>query len=292
MAETNKEIIYSRLQAQVGKDVALFCMCAVFDVPYSEETGAESWEEYIETVGGGSFAEGQTDVNAAILAGMPTQDRWSTIWGDGYTETDYRQLDDLYRTMTAQLDSTGGIDPQQDDTARTCARMALNRNKLILNYKDKDSISTANTLDKMIRDNLKDSNMRKADILPSAQQRLDGIVDALRKKYGLEMEMTQDDVFSAFYRWCKKKKYPYTVDAAEHMIMLILNLIQKNDDMQELYSAPEDMDFGPYAAEFEKEPNEAEKEAYEYLGLIRGEWEKGSDANADGTGLAERHGLD
>lgn len=276
-ANTEQKIIYSRLESLIGRDMALYCLCAVYDVPYFAENEAENWIEYCEqTEGYGDFASGQTDANAALLAGMPTQERWATIWGDGYTEADYRQLDDLYRTMTAQLDSTGGIDPQQDDTARTCARMALNRNKLILNYQDKDSISTANTLDKMIRDNLKDSNMRKADILPSAQQRPDGFVDALKKKYGLTMEMTKEDVMQAFFNWCRSMHYSETVDAVEHMAMEILNTMQKNDDLPELTDLPNGFDFGPYEAQFEKEPNETETEVYDYMGYVRGEYHDGT----------------
>lgn len=269
----DRELTYMRLAPIIGREMTLYCMCAVLNLRYSAGSGAESWAEYAESVEKGEFADGETEANEALLAGMPTQDRWETLWGEGYSEADYKQLDDLYRTMTAQLDATGGIDPQQDDTARTCARMALNRNKLISNYKDKDAISTANTLDKMIRDNLKDSNMRKADILPTATQKLPTIVDVLRKNLKLNIDnFTQDDVWAAFYAWCKKKKYPFTMDAVEHILMLILNLIQKNDDMQELYKAPGEMDFGPYEAEFEKEPNEIENEVYEYGGYVRGEW--------------------
>lgn len=273
-----QELTFSRLSSTVGRDIALYCMCAVYDLPYFSENDADTWGEYCESVESGDFLSGEKDVNAALLAGMPTQDRWATIWGDGYTEADYKQLDDLYRTMTAQLDSTGGIDPQQDDTARTCARMALNRNKLILNFRDKDSISTANTLDKMIRDNLKDANMRKADILPSAQQRPDGFVDALKKKYGLTMEMTKDDVLQAFFNWCHSKHYPETVDAEEHAMMAILRTMQKNDDLPEPTELPETFDFGPYEAQFEKEPNEMEQDAYRYLGIVRGEYKR-EDSN-------------
>lgn len=269
------EATFARLKGIIGTDMAIYCLCAVENMQYDPGSEAQTWREYCEDAPSGEFSDGVTDANEAILAGMPTQERWETLWGDGYTESDYRQLDDLYRTMTAQLDSTGGIDPQQDDTARTCARMALNRNKLILNYRDKDSISTANTLDKMIRDNLKDANMRKADILPSAQQRPDGFVDALRKKYGLQMEMTKDDVMQAFFAWCKSKHYPETVDAEEHAMMAILKTMQKNDDMPEPQELPKDLDFGPYRAQFEEEPNESEEDAYEYLGLVRGEYNKG-----------------
>lgn len=267
-----EEAVFSRLKTIIGRDMALYCICAVANVPYVSDNDAESWREYCDLISKGEFADGETDANAALLAGMPTQERWETVWGDGYTEADYRQLDDLFKTMTAQLDSTGGLDPQQQDTARTCARMALNRNKLILNFRDKDSISTANTLDKMIRENLKDSNMRKADILPNAQQRPDGFVDALKKKFGLTMEMTKDDVLQAFFTWCRSKHYPETIDAEEHAMMAILRTMQKNDDMPEPQALPQELDFGQYAAQFEEEPNEVEQDAYEYLGIVRGEF--------------------
>ena len=275
MTKAEQDLAYSRLQGLIGHDMALYCLCAVLDLPYFTDNEAETWTEYLGGIEGGAFTDGETDANAPLLAGMPTTDRWETVWGEGYSEADYRQLDDLYRTMTAQLDGTGGLDPQQRDTARTCARMALNRNKLISSYKDKDAISTANTLDKMIRENLKDSNMRKADILPSAQQRPDGFVDALRKKYGLTMEMTKDEVMQAFFTWCHSKKYPETVDAEEHAMMAILRTMQKNDDLPEPQDLPSGFDFGPYEAQFEKEPNENEKDAYEYLGLVRGEYHEG-----------------
>lgn len=279
MKADTSQIDYDRLSAVIGPDLAMYCVCAVYDIPFDPEGDADSWDEYLSTHNKGTFSEGNTDVNVAILAGMDQQDRWDTIWGEGYSETDYKQLDDLYRTMTAQLDATGGIDRQQEDAARTCARMALNRNKLILNYKDKDAIQTANTLDKMIRENLKDANMRKADILPSAQQRPDGFVDAMKKKLGLSLEMTKDDVMQAFFNWCQSKHYPETVDAEEHAMMSILRTMQKNDDLPEPQELPSDFDFGPYEAQFEAEPNQQEKEVYDYLGLARNEYHRDREGN-------------
>lgn len=271
MKADTSQLDIERLSAIIGPDMAMYCVCAVYNIPFDPDSEADSWSEYLEEHEKGTFVDGNTDVNVAILAGMDQQDRWDTIWGEGYSETDYKQLDDLYRTMTAQLDATGGIDRQQEDAARTCARMALNRNKLILNYKDKDAIATANTLDKMIRENLKDANMRKADVMPFAQQRPDGFVDALKKRFGLNItEMTRDDVMQAFFTWCRSKHYPETVDAEYHAMMAILRTMQKNDDLPESQDIPSDLDFGPYAAQFEMEPNETEKDVYDYLGLVRG----------------------
>lgn len=207
-------------------------------------------------------------------------EEWVHVWGPGYSTTEYMRLDELYRIMTAQLDAAGGIDEQQQDTARTCSRMALQRDKLIRSG-DKDDITMAKQLDGMIRDNLKDSNMRKTDI-PQEQQRLDGFVDRLQDVYGLGLDMTEDQVWDAFHKWCKKKKYPFTVDAAEHAIMMILNLIQKNDDLPEFAEKPKDMDFGEYEAEFEKEPNDAENEVYKYLGIVRGQYKPDDEEKDEG----------
>ena len=269
MTKQEQEITYNRICTVLGQEMAAFCLCAVLDLPYDPEAQVETWAEYRDGMEKGAFSDGVTDANTALLAGMPTQERWETVWGDGYSESDYRQLDDLYRTMTSQLDATGGLDPQQQDTARTCARMALNRNKLISSYKDKDAIATANTLDKMIRENLKDSNMRKADILPTQKQRLDGFVDALQRQ-GLSIEMTEEDVFSWFYRKCKQKKYEMTTDAADWMLLSILRTMAKNDDLAEPMDIEEDMSLAAFESEFADEPNEEEQAAYEYLGIVRG----------------------
>lgn len=271
MTKQEQDIAFSRLESRIGPDMALYCMCAVFDVAYDSERDAETWTEYVKSSDEKLFEDGITDINAVLLAGMSETERWLTVWGDEYSEADYKQLDKHYKTMTDQLDATGGIDRQQEDTARVCALMALQRNKL-LRKTDKDSIATAKNLDVMIRENLKDSNMRKADILPSAQQRPDGFVDALKKKYGLSMEMSKEDVMQAFFNWCRSKHYPETVDAEEHAMMAILRTMQKNDDLPEPTDLPPEFDFGPYEAQFEKDPNEAELQVYDYLGLVRGEF--------------------
>lgn len=263
----SEKMIYTRLVPHLGQYLTRFCLCAVFDIPFDAEIEADSWEEYKKTVSG-TFADGDIDVNSALMAGMELEERWKTVWGDDYSESDYRQLDELYRTMTSQLDATGGIDRQQEETARTCAMMALEHRKLIRKA-DKDSVTMAKQYDQMIRDNLKDSNMRKADILPTQMQRLDGFVDALQKQ-GLSVEMTMDDVFEWFYRNCKKKKYDMTTDAADWMLLSILRTMAKNDDLPEPMDLEEDMSLAAFESEFADVPNEEESNAYEYLGIVRG----------------------
>lgn len=268
--EVEQEIVLSRLVPIIGRDMATYCMCAVYNKPYIADNTAADWREYLESVeGAGDFSSGETDANAALLAGMPTIDRWETVWGEGYSEREYKQLDYYYNVMTSQLDHTGGLDPQQRDAAISSAKMRLNKDKLLRNYTDKDSISAAKHLDTMIRDSLKDSNMRKADILPSQAQRLDGFVDALRKQ-GLTVEMTEDDVFEWFYRQCKRRKYEMTTDAADWMLLSILRTMAKNDDLPEPSELDDDLSLAAFEREFAPEPNEAEIDSYDYLGFVRG----------------------
>ncbi len=259
---------YERLCLSLPKTLALYIVCAAQNVAY-EPCEVDTWDDYEQK---GEFEDGLTDYNAAVLSGMDQQTRWETVWGDGYSENEYKRLDELYLTMTAQLDSVGIIDRQQEDTARTCARMALQRD-ILIRSQNKDDVATAKNFDDMIRKNLADANMRKADILPAAQQRPDGIVDALKKKYGLSLEMTKDEFLEAFYKWCRQRKHPQTVDAEEHALLAILRTMQKNDDMPEPTDLPEELRIGTFASEFADDPNDAEQEAYEYLHLVRGQFE-------------------
>lgn len=276
---TGKNAAFEQLAYTLGQPVALFCYCAVHNVPYDPEIETDGWDDYRAQLKKkphpADFADGETDIEVALRAGMDEDTRWVTDWGEGYTDAQYKRLDELFRIMTAQLDDAGGIDAQQEDTARHCSRLALER-EMLIRRPIKDNIDMAAKLDKMIRDNLADCNMRKKDILPQQAQRLDGFVDALRKSTNLGVDMTQEDVWREFDRWRQKRKYPHTVDAAEHALLAVLKTMAKNDDLPEPQELTSAQRFGAFASEFADEPNENEREAYEYLGIAR---EDGWDGN-------------
>ena len=272
--------IFLRLEGRIGPDLAIYCICAVADEPYIPDIEADDWKGYAEALketgeDGKFFSDGDTDVQEAVRHGLTDEERWRIDWGEGnpdkpYTEKQYKQLDALYNTMTGQLDSMGALTKQQEDTARTCAIWALQRAERSAKG-DKESIDIAARLDKLIRDNLADCNMRTRDMLPTQQQRPDGFVDALRKKHGLSVEMTKDDVLQAFYEWCRKRNYPQTVDAEEKALLAIIQTIQKNNDLPVDQVLPDYARLNEFAFEFSDEPNEDEENTYAYLGLVRDE---------------------
>lgn len=280
--------LFDRLSNTVGGPLAIFCMCAVADLPCDTTVEADGWDDYQSIIESRKqirigFASGETDVHNAIRAGMEQHELWELTWGEGYSDSEYRRLDDLYTTMTAQLDAAGGlIDKQQEDTARYCSHMALQREELI-RTKDKENIQMAKMLDEMIRKNLEDCKMRIADQLPTQKQRMDGFVDALWKKFGLDAAtMTQEDVLQVIYSWQRRKKYPMTTDAADHMLFSIITTTAKNNDMPLHNDLDDDLRFEQYGSEFEQDPNQQEKETYQYLGLARNVFKDGGGDDNEG----------
>ena len=276
---TENERRFTRMRQTLGQELAIFCMCAAMDVPYAEKTEAENWTDYLETLteGGidvhGGFASGVTNVRVATQNDMSDKERWRDVWGvgnpkDPYTESDYRRLDHLFRTYSARLMSTGGCDEQQEFMLRSVCMDQLLAEK----FRDsgtKEGIEIYTKINKTIQDKLGSENLRKKDILPQQEQRIDGFVDALKKKHGIDASSTYEEVVAACSKWLVSHRYPMTRDAADHMLLSIVNCTRMNNDAPELTELPKGAGFSAECCEFADEPNDMEKEAYDYLGLER-----------------------
>ena len=279
---THYQRVYSRLRQFMSHEVAVYILCAVSNTPYFPGAEATNWKTYDMFLQENSipdsevqptFENGVTDIELALTHGLTQEELWLENWGSGdeersYTEKQYKRLDSLYKIMTGQLADIGSLTRQQEDTARFCAMCALQREELIAKG-GKDNITMASNLDAMIRKNLEDCAMRTRDILPTQIQRIDGIVDALKRKYGLQMDMSYDEVMEAFRAWTKERDYPQTVDAEEHAIQAIINTMLQNNDQPQVVELPVRLrDFG---CEFASRANEEEIAAIGYLGLSQDE---------------------
>lgn len=265
------------LASNLGGDIALYCICAVLNLPVYPQKSVPTWEDYLDYLEGlqkqESFIDGETDIETVLAEGASEQERWERDWGYGdpdrpYTVQDYKSLDGIFRMYSTRLDAAGGMDAQQEDTLRNCSRMALLRDKCIAKG-DKDSAAIANTMNKMIQDNLAAENLRKRDAKPIETARVDGIIDAVQKKYGIGAEMTVDQFWEMFFKWLHNRNYPETKDAAEQSLLAIINTMRANNDQPEISALPEDAKLKNCDDEFAKEPNEKEQEAYEYLNIKR-----------------------
>lgn len=267
---------YLNLSNQIGEDMARYCLCAAFNVAYFPDIDCLSFEDYISQTNGMKFKEGilkkrqedDTDVSAE------QKKLWQKTWGIGdksnpYSIEDYQKLDQTFETYASRLEKSGGMDALQEDTLRSCSRMRLEADKAIVKG-GKDNIAIASTLNKMIQEQLASEQLRKRDEKPIGIAKLDGIVDALAKKYGAGAELTYEQATKICSQWLVSHKYPHTMDAAEHMLLAIINTTRQNNDMPILPDLPKEAMFPEtLETEFEEEPNENEKEVYEYLNINR-----------------------
>lgn len=274
------ETKFTRLTSQLGREMALFALCAVLDVPYAEKTDAETWEDYLATIQDAGmdviagFGSGITDASTALNAELSDMERWREVWGvgninDPYTEDDYKRLDHLFRTYSARLAASGGYDEQQEFILRSVCTDQILADQC-RNKGTKDGIEMYTKLTKTIQEKLGAENLRKKDILPQQEQRIDGFVDALKKKYGVDASLTKDQAIALCCQWLRSHNYPETADAAENAILAIINCTRRNNDMQEIDKLPRQYKFDPaYNSEFADDPNDMEDEAYRYLDLRR-----------------------
>ena len=277
---------FNELERVVGRNMAFYCMCAVFNLPYYDtvELGIESWEEYVEVMGqeSGGFLSGNTDVDYAIRGGIPENERWAMLWGEGdednpYTEMDYRRLDQLFKTYSARLVSLGGYDAQQEDTLRNCCKMRLLADKCLAKG-TKESVAMCTQLNKAIQTELSSEGLRKVDTVKQQEVRIDSIVDALERAGFLENGkiLPLNDVIELCLRrlgtlgGSPSHKYPYTLDAADQMMFMIANNMYDNDDLPEIAELPDKLKFDKNVqSEFADTANTTELEVYRHLGLTR-----------------------
>lgn len=269
---------WDELADTIGPDAATYCICAAADVPYLPKIQAKTWAAYIQKLKAkatAGFKKGETDPQSVFQRGMGEMERWQAEWGVGnpehpYTPMDYRRLDEILRTLSAR--NAGGMDAQQEFTLRYCAQLALLREKSFI-MGDKESVAKAKDLDKMINDNLAAENLRKKDEGPETTARIDGIVEALKKKYGFGVELTKEQATEACAKWLVSHHYSCTRDAAEQAILAIINASRVNGDLPTMPELPKAFGLEDFEQEFQK-PTSAvrarEKSVYDYLGLARG----------------------
>lgn len=282
---------YESFAIVVDKDLAIFYCCILFDIPYYHDIEARNWLEYRNLIEPSliekqsCFLDGETNAKDIVDRRRSDMERWLSQWGrggeTGYSEEDYIRLDDLFDKYSERLRKAGGYDAQQEDTLRSCCIMRLRSDKALAKG-DKDGVDIASKLNKMIQDNLSSENLRKRDEKPVDDLRVDTIVDTLEKAGMLKKGkiLALPDLQESLLRRLgalggqPSHIFPYTLDAADQMIMAISNTIRDNDGMPEIAELPNNARLDKKSnvfAEFAVDPNEDEIQVYRELGLTREE---------------------
>lgn len=296
---------YDAIARATSDSLALFYCCIEFDRPFDmlavpkEPDVGEKWIAYLdnlrlkkldtrrgEPLG---FLDGLTDITKIFGEGLTAGEFTKAVgneksarnrkvgtaqqrknWGENsaknpYTSEDYDELDRIYEALASDLMAAGGVSVKQEFILRDCAKMTLDRDKMrAIGQYDK-----AAKLNKMVQDNLSSEGLRKRDAKPIDDLRIDGIVDRLEKAGLLKngKQCSPDEMFEILFH--RRPKYSYTKDAAEQILLYMVNTTRVNDDLSELPTLPPDMRLRDDLGEFAEEPDEQEKESYKELGIVK-----------------------
>lgn len=301
-----EKAVFEKFFNLFGKNLAIFYMCIRYDVPFEEAVipvgdVGNAWSVYKDKLhdkmayrgqnyGGKGFFDAQVDITRIYGVDMTPEEFYKSVgidtasrtfkygtpsqrraWGTGgkqspYTNEDYAELDRLYAAFSSRTKGQS-VDTQQEYILRDCARMELQKQK----YIQAKDIGSAQKLNAMIQTNLASENLRKKDEKPLDDLRFDGIADAIERKFGIDPNqiLTKEQAVEICCKWFMSHRYPYTLDCAHKMTLAIINATRINNEEPPLLDLPEELDFTDDFGEFAKKPNEAEKDAYEYLGLVR-----------------------
>lgn len=302
-----QQTYFDALAAKTSPSLALFYCCIAFNAPLDLKAAPvgiaeekDVWKQYIDTLRTSrrgvsedgaplTFFQGLTDISKIFGDDLqkgqfsrmvdlersakerkPGTAKQREKWGKGpkekpYTSEDYDELDRIEKAFSGDLLSNGGLSSKQEYILRDCAQMEYAKQQ----YIKVGNINMAQKLNNMIQTNLASENLRKKDEKPLDDLRIDSIVDALeRKGYMKNGKLLNEQQLLEKLRG-DNPRYPYTKDAADQMLLKIINASRANDGLPEYLTLPAEYEIEDVNGEFAETPSPQEKEAYERLGLLR-----------------------
>lgn len=202
-----------------------------------------------------------------LIDSLEGTERQRERWGDSYTAEEYNELDRLYEGRKESFKGAT-LTAQMEDTLVKVCRWNLK----IDQYIDAGNIKLAKDLQAMVETALASESMRKKDEKPVEALRIDALIEAL-ESFGLMQDgsfLTYDETVAALRdNLVKSKKYDYSLDVADQIILDILNNMRANEDLELLTELEEQYAAEDEYGEFEAEETEREIAAKRYAGLTK-----------------------
>lgn len=208
------------------------------------------------------------------LKALPGTEEQREMWGTndlykGFSMTD-EVYDELDRNYSSRLSDFKGqtLSLQQRDALIKVCKWNLTIDYLIRN----GNVDVSQKLQKMVQVELESEQMRRKDEKPVEEFRIDALVKALEDNGLMENGdlLTYDELIEVMRdTHIKSKKYDYSLDVADQIILDVLNCMRANADMLTLTELPEDMAVEDAYGEFEPEETEKEKKNKRYAGLTK-----------------------
>lgn len=198
------------------------------------------------------------------------RERWGMldIWsGLPVSASVYNDLDRAYETMRSRYRGIT-IDETMDATLKRIVKLRMAQDYL----QSKGDAASFDKVQKSIDSILASEQLRKKDEKPVETLRIDALVLALEKAGLMESGelLTYDELLEVLPdKFMRKKKYGYSADVGDQVILDIINCMRQNADLPPIQDLPEEFAVVDEHGEFEPEETEREKENKRFLGITK-----------------------
>ena len=289
--------MYYWLASVIGYKLAMFFACAMFNVPYlptlfdvSKEYGKDGkgpWIGYVIAVRKADkergklrgFEQGLTDIKKAFKTykSLEVDDEMLSaedykngkqaqikLWGEGpkdapYSDDDYEILNEQYIALTEERPNRSY---QAELAIQRICKWTLEQEKCIT----KKEYADAQKLGQLIKNEMEGEEFRAKDKKLSNMVRLDDIVLAI-ERVGLNIP-DEDELLTMLANHSFHPRYAYTRDAADQMLLQIINASRWNEGNAELDRLPDGLRIADDLDEFAEHRDGTEQKLYQDLQLI------------------------
>ena len=286
---------YADIAQATSRTYALFYACIAFDVPYKPDVVADVsanhngvWYDYVKRVQrpytGETdphvelWTEGVTDIAEAfggelpvlaitgdVMVGnmdeLPDEKRWEIEWGDGWSDHDYKQLDNRYMQLTSEWAGMP-LPPRTAMSLHDVARYMLLRDKATRN----DSPGDAKKYQDMITAIMASEDLKVDRNRTNEEVRIDKIAIWLEARGAMRdgQIVGRDELIKILAQ--EHGTYQTSLDVVDEIIFKILNTMRKNEGMPEFDKLPLSAQVNDFKGELLAEMSPEEKRIMENLG--------------------------
>lgn len=290
--------MYQWIASVLGYKLAMFFACAMFNIPYlptlfeasreiSKEGNKNPWVGYVIAVRKADkergklrgFEQGLTDIKKAFKSyktlevddELLSDEEYKSgkkaqmeLWGLGpsdnpYTDEDYETLNKQYIALTEERPNRSY---QAELAIQKICKWTLEQEKCIA----KKEYTDAQRLGQLIKTEMESEEFRAKDKKVSNMVRLDDIVLAI-ERVGLNIP-DEEELLTMLANHSFHPRYTYTRDAADQMLLQIINASRWNEGAAELDRLPEQFKIADDLDEFSETQDATEKKLYQDLQLI------------------------
>ena len=289
-----QQLRYESVAKETSRTYALFYLCMAYDVPYLPDTISEcegnpkgTWTEYVQRVqheylgqerpSVKTWTDGITDIAEAFggdfpvlpitgdvmvanLDELPDKERWKIEWGEAWSESECREMDNRYMQLTSEWRGTP-VPPRTAMSLHDVVRNMMMRDNMM-----RTDASAAKKYQDMINAIMASEDLKVQKDRQNESIRVDKLTQRLEEKGAIKNGQIVGREELAKILAKEKGTYNTSLDVVDMIIFNILNTMRKNMGQPEFDVLPLSAQVTDFKGELLETPSEEEKRIMQNIG--------------------------